>query len=368
MHTLGEDESIARLATGIKRFKLADEFNWIKIFQNVAEKGKSKWGEQSRDALAQIFENRRQYVKSAKAWEKAIAEYGKGDHEFRQKQLDQIVGNWGRLEPSQTQPAGTEAAIDFRFRNGDKVTFEAHAINVAKLLDDVKAYFRRSPAQLDWNEMNISNVGYRLVERGEKQYLGAKLAGWDLALKPRPEHVDDRVTVTTPLKNPGAYLLTAHMADGNTSRIIVWVSDTVIVKKPLENQSFYYVADAVTGKPIPEASLEFFGWETGAGQAEHQSVSRGDDCVHRNHRRRRPDSGWPGQAAAGPSVAHHRAQAKSRRRRGRSFRLPRLQQRLVQPHLRSRLQPDQGLHDHRPARLPPAADGAVQALGAARQV
>jgi uncharacterized protein YfaS (alpha-2-macroglobulin family) len=261
LHTLTDDETIARLATGVKRFKVPDEFNWIKIYERVAGRGKSQWGEQSRDALAQIFEDRRQYVKAAAAWEKAIAEYGKGNENSRQKRLDQIVGNWGRFEPGQAYPAGVAAAVDFRFRNGDKVSFEAHAVNVPKLLDDVKAYIKSNPGQLDWNQLNVGNIGYRLVERGERQYLGEKVASWDLALKPRPEHVDDRVTVSTPLKKPGAYLLTAKMAGGNTSRIIVWVSDTVIVKKPLDGKTYYYVADAVTGQPIPGASVDYFGWK-----------------------------------------------------------------------------------------------------------
>ena len=49
------------------------------------------------------------------------------------------------------------------------------------------------------------------------------------------------------------------MADGNTSQIILWVEDTVIVKKPLDKGMFYFVADAVTGEPIAKANLEFFG-------------------------------------------------------------------------------------------------------------
>ena len=50
------------------------------------------------------------------------------------------------------------------------------------------------------------------------------------------------------------------MADGNTSRIIVWVGDTVIVKKPLADKAYYFVADAVTGQPVAKADVEFFGW------------------------------------------------------------------------------------------------------------
>jgi uncharacterized protein YfaS (alpha-2-macroglobulin family) len=260
LHTLKDDETIAKLATGLKRFTLPDEFNWISIAERVAGRGKSQPGEQARDLLASEYEDRRQYVKSAEAWRQAIAEYGKGRENYRQKRLDQIVGNWGRFEPGETQPAGQKASVDFRFRNGTKVAFEAHAVKIAKLLDDVKAHLQGNPGQVDLNTINIGNIGYRLVEQNEQQYLGDKVAAWDVDLKPRPAHVDDRITVTTPLDKAGAYLVTARMKDGNVSRILVWVSDTVLLKKHLEGQSFYYVADAVTGMPIPRANVEFFGY------------------------------------------------------------------------------------------------------------
>jgi hypothetical protein len=261
LHTLSDEETIARLATGIKRFKVPDEFNWIKIYQRVAGRGKSAWGEQARDLLANIYEDRRQYVKAVEAWNKAIEEYGPGHEGFRQKRFEQIVGNWGRFEPIQGSAAGKKATVDFRFRNGEKVSFEAFAIKVPKLLEDVKAFLRTQPGRVDWEQSNIENLGYRLVEKQQNQYLGDKVASWDLKLKPRPEHVDDRVTVTTPLEKPGAYLLTAKMEGGNTSRIIIWISDSAIVKKQLEGKAFYFIADAATGKPIPKADAEFFGWK-----------------------------------------------------------------------------------------------------------
>jgi uncharacterized protein YfaS (alpha-2-macroglobulin family) len=260
LHTLKDDETIARLATGLKRFTLPDEFNWIKIGERVAGRGRSQPGEQARDLLAQEYEDRRQYVKSAQAWKKAIAEYGAGHDNFRNKRLEQIVGNWGRFEQGEAQPAGKKAVVDFRYRNGNKVSFEAHAIKVEKLLDDVKAYLKRNAGQLDWQTVNLGNIGYRLVEQNQQQYLGDKVAAWDLELKPRPEHVDDRITVATPMKEPGAYLVTAKMAGGNVSRIIVWLSDTIILKKQLDGQSYYYVADAVSGAPVAKADVEFFGY------------------------------------------------------------------------------------------------------------
>jgi alpha-2-macroglobulin len=261
LHSLGEDETIARLATGIRRFKLPDEFNHIRICQQIADRGKSSYGEQALDTLSSLFEDRRQYPKAADYWKRTIREYGAGSGNHRQQRLDQIVGNWGRFENVQTQASGQGATVEFRCRNGAKVSFEAHEINVPRLLDDVKAYLKSSPNQLDWQKLNIGDIGYRLVHENQQQYVGARVATWDLELKPRPNHVDDRVTVATPLQRPGAYLVTAKMAGGNVSRIILWVADTAIAKKQLNGQVYYYVADAVSGLPVAKANVEFFGWK-----------------------------------------------------------------------------------------------------------
>ncbi|MEX2285666.1 MAG: MG2 domain-containing protein, partial [Planctomycetaceae bacterium] len=118
------------------------------------------------------------------------------------------------------------------------------------------------PKRLDWNSVNVGDIGYRLIQQNENQYLGERVANWDLELQPRENHFDSRTTVATPLQKAGAYLLTAKVADGNISRIVIWIDDTVIVHKPLDGRTLYYVADAVTGKPIAGANVEFFGFQS----------------------------------------------------------------------------------------------------------
>lgn len=259
LHTLGEDETIAKLATGIKRFKLPDEFNYLRIFKQIAPE-KSNHGQQAADIVARTYANRRQYVKAAASWREAIKTHGTGSNNVRQQALDQLVNNWGRFENLQPMASGKNATVEFRYRNGTRVAFEAYPIKVSKLLDDVKAYLKSNPARLDGNQMNISEIGHRLVEGNQVQYLDGKPTTWNLDLKPRSGHVDDRVTVTTPLSKAGAYLLIAKMDNGNTSRIIIWLNDTVIAKKPLDGKTFCYVADSVTGRPVEKANVEFFGW------------------------------------------------------------------------------------------------------------
>ncbi len=274
LHTLSESETIARLATGIKRFTLPDEFNYIKIFQEVASEGPAPLASQACQQLAQIFENRRQYPQAAEAWRRCLKEHGSRNKNQRQQwkdRLAQIVDDWGRFEPMVTQPAGRGAEVEFRFRNAKEVHFTASRIKVATLLDDVMAYLKSRPGRLDGNRINIGNLGYRLVHRDEKKYLGEEVASWTLALDPRPKHFDRRITVDTPLSGPGAYLLTAKISGGNTSHIVVWLADTAIVKKRLDNRTYYYVADAVTGRPVAKAHVEFFGF-----RQEHRGNRRFD--------------------------------------------------------------------------------------------
>jgi len=259
VHTLAEDETIARLATGSKRFKLPDEFNYIRICRQIAEEVNDGNASQALEMLAPIFENRRQYPKAAEVWRASIARFGAGQNNRKQKRLDQIVKNWGRFETITVMPAGQAATAEFRFRNGSEVTFEAHRIRVTRLLDDAKAYLKSNPKKLDWNQLNIANVGRMLIDEKGERYLGEQVAQWKLALEPLDAHFDKQITVTTPLRDAGAYLLTAKMADGNTSRIVVWIDDTVIVRKPLGDRWLYFVAHAVTGQPVAGANLEFFG-------------------------------------------------------------------------------------------------------------
>ncbi|MBI3986990.1 MAG: alpha-2-macroglobulin, partial [Lentisphaerae bacterium] len=187
---------------------------------------------------------------------------GKRDYfkEGAKARLDQIVGNWGRFEPVMSQPAGKEPTVEFRFRNGKKVSFEAHAIKVKDLLDDVMAQYKLTPNGYGDDRINIADIGYRLVVNGESKYIDGKAASWAMDLEPRPNHFDKRITVKAPLKKAGAYLLTAKMENGNNNQIVLWLNDTAIVRKPMAKGCLYFVADAVTGRPVAGADVAFFGY------------------------------------------------------------------------------------------------------------
>ncbi|MDP6112294.1 MAG: MG2 domain-containing protein [Planctomycetota bacterium] len=216
--------------------------------------------EQAMDRLARVFENRRQYPKAAEIWAENIEHFGPGHKGWKRKRRQQIVGNLGRFEPTQSQPARQPAKIEYRFRNGTEATFTAHTVKIKELLADVRAYLKSNPKRHDWGKSQIRDIGRRLVHDNQTRYLGAKVAEWKETLKPAPRHHDRRIEITTPLKDAGAYLLKGTMKGGNTSQIMMWLDDTLIVKKPLDGEWWYYVADAITGQPIPGVKLNFFGY------------------------------------------------------------------------------------------------------------
>ena len=219
VHTLNDEETIAKLAAGVRRFNLPDEHNYIKIFKRLALT-KGPYQTQSLQSLAGIYENRRLYVKAANYWQWVSDLPNQSKHTYKQarEKLSQIKDNWGQFEPVMTQPHGKGATVEFRFRNAKQVDFAAFRINIPELLNDVKAYIKRRPNKLKWQKINVDNIGRRLVENNEKKYIGKKAADWSMPLSPRKGHWDRRVTVQTPLKKAGAYLLVATLPGGHLPR------------------------------------------------------------------------------------------------------------------------------------------------------
>ena len=126
------------------------------------------------------------------------------------------------LEPlaNGMQPNRKARPSTSRFRNGNKVSLEAFAIDVPKLRGDVKAYLTNRQGIIDWNQVQVQNIGHRLVELNQQQYITGKVANWDLGdLTPRPDHVDDPRATASPStrrygqENAGPGL-PRHCADG----------------------------------------------------------------------------------------------------------------------------------------------------------
>ncbi|MFN8706083.1 MAG: MG2 domain-containing protein, partial [Planctomyces sp.] len=259
-HRLPDDETIARLASGVRRFRLPDEFNPIVIFNRIVARGDAS-KRNAQESLIGIRMGRHQYpqaVEILRSLHEAATD--KDDRANLQSRIDQIVKNWVQVDSVRVQPAGKGAVLNIRYRNGSQVNFEASEINIDQLLTDVKAYLQSRPKELNYERLQIENIGYLLLNQDRSRYLAKPSATWSAALKPPEGHFDATESVTTPLQKAGAWWVTAKMQDGNETRIVVWVADTAISRKRVEGGTMYFVADAATGTPVSKANLEFFGW------------------------------------------------------------------------------------------------------------
>lgn len=303
VHTLSDDETIARLITGVQRFKLPPEQNYLKRFQQmVFEPSFSSHAQEALEQLAEIHENRRQCQRAAKYWDDNMRRFPPNALDWEQQRQSQITGNWGKLEETQPFQAGDEIKLGFWFRNATKVDFTAHRIDVNLLLNDLLAYLRSDPFPLQIDRIQLSRLGNLLVheaneeqpetpaalenaakkngknkppstepppveerpvyERDGTDYLLKKEKDprWSMSLEPLKDHWDRRIEVPLPFNQPGAYLVEAKLDGGNTSTVIVWVNDMTIVRRRLEDGMFYYVADKRSGGPVAWAKFQFVGY------------------------------------------------------------------------------------------------------------
>ncbi|MCK5843608.1 MAG: hypothetical protein KAG97_02800, partial [Victivallales bacterium] len=262
VHTLSDDETIAKLATGFKRFKLPNEYNYIKIYREIANSNNASQAKRALEVLANILTNRRQYDKGAGIWREVIRRFGPGRNGRYKKLLNQIVGNWGNFEPAATQTPTNGGKLLFRYRNAAKAIFTAKQIDISALIRDIEKYMESNPLKFDRRKSQIASAGYELVNGNRAKYLGAKVAEWTKKLSPDKNHFDKIAEVNVPIKKAGAYLITVKLADGNSSNIVLWLDNAAIVRKRLDGAELFFVADAETGAPLPNAKLEFFGYKT----------------------------------------------------------------------------------------------------------
>ena len=257
LHTLTEDETIAQLATGPKRFKLPEDYQFMRLLRGTVS---------NRNAANELIDellNRRQFDKAVDLINELLPTFE--DKDLRgalNQKLTQITGNWGRIEPMSAQPAGTKAKLSLVFRNATKVELVARRVDVAKLLADTQAYLKTKPQDRDWQRANVESVGQRLIAASGDKYLSKPVAEWSQDLQPAPKHWDKRTSIETPLSDAGAYLIEATFAGKNPTRALLWLNGITLVQTKQAEGMHYFLCDAVTGAPIPEAKVSFFGYKT----------------------------------------------------------------------------------------------------------
>ena len=252
---LNDNQTIAKLATGIKKFILPDEHNYIAIYKSLIQRG----DQGSYHQLANVYLNRRQFEKAEEVLKSFLEKWP--DDRSVQNQLKQITGNWGEVSSVNSPYKGKNPGFDFRFRNGSKVTFRASKVNLKKIFRERIAYFETKPQRLNYQKSSIYPYGLinEIIQSGDK-YLTGEVETWQEKLTPANNHANKRVTLQAPIKRSGVWLLKSTMESGNTSHCLIQIEGDIIVKKQLDKKVLIYLTDGVTGKPLVDKTVQFFGY------------------------------------------------------------------------------------------------------------
>lgn len=269
LETLADNETVAKLASGIKRFTLPDDQNYLGYYKKIYDTADANQRYNAGMSLADEYVCRRQYVKAAEIY-KSLMPFEvekKFSHPQAKNQYEQIVGNWGAFDAVESKAAGSETTLTWRYRNAKRVTFTARAVNVKRFLDDIKAYLKKLDGKavkdVGREKIDVENIGFRLMndDAAKAKYLGDMKAEWSVELDPDAEHRTCKTDVAFPVTDSGAYLVCAETDGGNSDAILVWLNDTALVQKPMDEANLWFVADTLSGSPVPNANLDFFGWK-----------------------------------------------------------------------------------------------------------
>ena len=257
VHTLKETETIAKLASGVQRFDLAPDYQFIPLLRRLSTGKQSNAG--LGDQLVQVLLNRRQYAAGARELKRLIATHGRGKGNHRQSLLGQIEGEWGRFEHAPMMQAGSKPKVSFVYRNAENLKLTLHALDVDQVVDDIFKHLESNPREINGSKLDVARIGNRLVNENQKKYLGERVDEWEVGLQPRQNHWDTRAELILPVRKAGAYLLKATPGKGPASWIVVWIADTALITQQLQKGTLFYLSESKAGAPV-SGNLELFGF------------------------------------------------------------------------------------------------------------
>lgn len=147
---------------------------------------------------------------------------------------------------------------------------------------DIIEYLKGNPVEVDHEKIQFEYLGNRLIGKERGRYVGEEIRSWKQELKPDESHRDTQTNLDLGKLAPGCYLLESKLEGGNTSWVVVWVRDLVLLKRSEAGNEVFYLVDAADGSPVA-GELEFFGYRT--DYLEKAQGKRRFNVVTRNFKR-----------------------------------------------------------------------------------
>ena len=317
LETLTDAETIAKLANGVRRFELPEEYNYISVLRGVAEAGEKAATRATDDAswasamlmIGRELENRRQYERAAEWYDRlleaaktpdgkspAAENAGTGMGGYASSPLGNAVSQAnGRRQEIRGQRAvleipsdGKQAAylgtgpdgnpnpvrVAMSFRNTTDISLTATKVDLDSLLrdmmeetDEAAAWKRPSswpddrenPEKEWWLFQGLRNLPYMNTDRLFEYIPKTPTVTWSEKVTPADDHHDRRIIINAPISEPGLYWVTCKPAVGTEQYTLLWVDAAVMLRRQFEDGYMYTVNRADNGAPIDGAECSFYG-------------------------------------------------------------------------------------------------------------
>jgi uncharacterized protein YfaS (alpha-2-macroglobulin family) len=257
-----------KLKKYVKREYPFDHLEAIPYWQQVVtDYASDPIAPQTQILIGQTYQQQNDLVKALAAFQLLLDKFPKSKWINDAKaQIQQITRKELRVDSIGQQPPGKNASLNVNTRNVKRVEFAAYRVKLEDVL-------------LQAGKLNTPNNNFQSFDGNfgsiaqAKQYFGEQVAKWSYDAKDKGDYQSTYETIQVPLKDIGAYMITASSGNLRFAQVLV-VSDLALIKKTDRDSAFVYVADAQSGEPVMNANvvMKEIYWNSGASRVD---VARG---------------------------------------------------------------------------------------------
>ncbi|MGN0910902.1 MAG: MG2 domain-containing protein, partial [Thermoguttaceae bacterium] len=291
LEELADNETVARLANGVRSFTLPEDYAYIDLFREARDESEKtgNFDDSIYLALAQEFEMRGQLERAAdvlrdeidtlkrKAERLKLDSYAPEIMKRAQAYLSQIVDPRAAFDDS-SQVLGEKAKLVLRSRNSKSVKVVVRRLDVDAIFD--RLLTEESEKWLNYSVDGLFNEFIRAISLGKpqndqekrfiadvdppKKFIGKEVASLNVATENAPGHKDSLTEFEIPNLAPGAYLVEALSKNGKEETkdsAVIWTRSATMARRLQKmedgsNSATLYFMNTENGKPLSNTKLE----------------------------------------------------------------------------------------------------------------
>lgn len=195
--------------------------------------------------IGDVYNARENHASALESWQMLLSTKLKEHAEARIQEL-----TWPQLTLTTpgAQPPNSVPRFTIQGRNLEPVRFELRSVPLEQILQNPLNLYKPGRSFKDY----VQNLGGSFQEFRE---VTQKVSEWDWTPQPGKPYGSFAQELSLPKALPaGAYLLEAHTSKVRAALLLV-LSDVVLSSRQDNQQSIYFLADAMTGKPVSDAKL-----------------------------------------------------------------------------------------------------------------